>query len=432
MSIPAQTNTTDYQVYLRKYLDSLTLQNELNIKNFSANVEYQKTGIQQAEVADTRSIEERMADIEKLKVQARAMLNKITDVTNTNEIMSYLIQNPKILFYFIQNFISIEEIVKRQFSMGILAPQMISLLYKKYIQYNNEVLIPDSKDFDLVSSLLTKEDAIKIKNVSADYELEEDIDALLPSLPSRADISKFTSNPERYVKEIKGFANKYRDGFTIDDGNELIDAYNDPVISGETAARINGLENELKTKIAAYLGVTPPKYTPIKEKPLPEKPKRINQPQELTPLLTPQEKVEIRQKRARRTAAEMLIARQQEAQARAEKAATKASTQASKEQAIMAARTKRVEAQQKAEAKAATNTATEATPDTDEPEEEQFGSGLGNREKHIHRFKVLKGEVVAGNTSPAVFKELRSLVVKMVKLSELDKSQAMMILKELN
>lgn len=427
MSIPAQTNTTDYQVYLRKYLDSLNLQVELNNKNFSANVEYQKTGVQQAEVADTRSIEERMADIEKLKVQARAMLNKITDVTNTNEIMSYLVQNPKIMFYFIQNFTSIEEIVKRQFSMGILAPQMISLLYKKYIQYNNEVLIPDSKDFDLVSSLLTKEDATTIKNACTDYDLDQDLDQLLPTLPSRADISKFTSNPERYVKEIKGFANKYRDGFTIDDGNELIDAYNDPVVSPATTMRIRDLENELKTKIAAYLRVTPPRYKSIPEKPLPEKPTRVNQPQELTPLLTPQEKGEIRQKRARRTAAEMLIARQQEADARAEKASAKAS----KEQAKLDARTKRVEAQTKAEAKEAALAAAGATPDTDEPEDEQFGSGLGNREKHIHRFKVLKGEVIAGNTSPAVFKELRSLVVKMVKLSELDKSQAMMILKEL-
>ena len=76
--------------------------------------------------------------------------------------------------------------------------------------------------------------------------------------------------------------------------------------------------------------------------------------------------------------------------------------------------------------------AAQATPATDQPEPVQLGSGLlNNRDKHIHRYKVLKGEVIAGNTSPSVVKELRSLVVKMVKLSELDPNQAMMILKEL-
>ena len=159
MSIPALNNTTDYSVYFKKYLDSVNLQDQLNKKNFDANYEYRKTGVIQTDRPDMRPLEERMADVEKLKVQARLMLNKLTDAKNTDETMEYLIKNPKIMFYFIQNFPTIQEIVKRQYSGGALGSQLISLIYKKYLQYAEETLIPDSADFKMVSAIMTKEDA---------------------------------------------------------------------------------------------------------------------------------------------------------------------------------------------------------------------------------------------------------------------------------
>jgi len=431
MSIPAQTNTTDYQVYLRKYLDGLNLENELNNKNFNANYQFQKNGIQeQTEPADTRSIEERMADIEKLKVQSRAMLNKVTDITNTNEIMNYLIQNPKIMFYFIQNFTFIEEVVKKQYSMGILAPQMISLIYNKFLKYNEEVLIPDSNDFDLVSSLMTKEDAEEIKNATEDPELKDIMNQLIPSIPSRRDIALYTNNPEKYVKEIKGFANKYKDGLTIDDVNPVIDALNDPAIFNDMVS-FNQIVTPFGQKVQIYLG-KPPTYEAVIEVELPQKSSKIKKQREK--LLSKTERQDLGYKQtAEQVRNELGIfdpnfgSRQLNPTRTIEKGTpadiiAEQKAQINKAKKAKTSVTQALEAQQQAAA---------ATPATDPPEAVQLGSGLNNREKHIHRYKVLKGEVVAGNTSPAVFKELRSLVVKMVKLSELDKSQAMMILKEL-
>ena len=455
MSIPAQTNTTDYQVYLRKYLDGLNLQVELNNKNFNANYQFQKNGIQeQTEPADTRSIEERMADIEKLKVQARAMLNKVTDVTNTNEVMSYLIQNPKIMFYFIQNFTSIEDITKKQYSMGILAPQMISLIYSKYLKYNEEVLIPDSNDFDLVSSLMTKEDAEEVKNATGDWDLQDIMDRLIPSIPSRKDIALYTNNPEKYVKQITAFANKYRNGLTIDDVNPVIDALNDPIVYNDDAV-MSPILTSFGQKVQIYLG-SPPTYEAVFEIELPKKSAKVrkqrdallppevrrrkeeNYQRQQTYLaqrsnlkrVTPQEKTidEIIAEANVSDAMALEIEKQLTAKSVIAKAVARKKAQ-KKAQAEAAAQ---AQAEAAAEAAAQAAAAAAATPATDQPEPVQLGSGLlNNRDKHIHRYKVLKGEVLAGNTSPSVVKELRSLVVKMVKLSELDPNQAMMILKEL-
>ena len=55
MSIPALNNTTDYSIYLKKYIDSLNLQNKLNQTNFNANYEFQKTGVIQTERPDSRT-----------------------------------------------------------------------------------------------------------------------------------------------------------------------------------------------------------------------------------------------------------------------------------------------------------------------------------------------------------------------------------------
>jgi hypothetical protein len=61
-----------------------------------------------------------------------------------------------------------------------------------------------------------------------------------------------------------------------------------------------------------------------------------------------------------------------------------------------------------------------------------IGKGLLNQQEQLsHRFKVLKGEILAGNTASQVIKEMRSLVKKLVSSQELSIDQATGILKEL-
>ena len=60
------------------------------------------------------------------------------------------------------------------------------------------------------------------------------------------------------------------------------------------------------------------------------------------------------------------------------------------------------------------------------------GKGLLNQhEQTTHRFKVLKGELLAGNTSKLVVNEMRTLVKQLVQMRELTNDQCQLILKEL-
>jgi len=66
------------------------------------------------------------------------------------------------------------------------------------------------------------------------------------------------------------------------------------------------------------------------------------------------------------------------------------------------------------------------------PKPPSQGTGLLNhREQTTHRFKVLKGELLAGNTSKLVVNEMKSLVKRLVQMRELTNDQCLLILKEL-
>jgi hypothetical protein len=461
MSIPALNNTSDYDVYFKQYLKSLELQNDLNKKNFDANYAFRKTGVQETERADMRPIEERMNDVEKLKVQARMMLNKVTDANNTSEIMEYLLQNDKILFFFIQNFPALEEVVKRQFSGGILASQMISLIYKAYLKYTDEVLIPDSADFDLVKSIVTQEQIYNLIDIADDNNLIHELRRVKDDYPTQDEIDKFKKNPEQYVTEIQEFAENNKDKLTQTDILPLIEAFDDRKLyqnDPTSQASFNQRQDELGRKI--YDGVPgqiqSQEKSKIPSKALSRKPtktafeksqasydaklkklieKQQKEDEKLKKLIEKQQKEDEKLKKleeerlaleeTNRKAAKL----KKDEQIRVQKGRKEI---ADKNVAIIK---KQNQAKAAAEAQAAAQAQTAAAQAQPAPQAQptQQGTGLlDNREKHIHRFKVLKGEVLAGNLSSSVIKELKSLVVKMINFNELEPPQALMILKELN
>ena len=74
----------------------------------------------------------------------------------------------------------------------------------------------------------------------------------------------------------------------------------------------------------------------------------------------------------------------------------------------------------------------EKAPAKAKPKPPIQGKGLLNhREQTTHRFKVLKGELLAGNTSKLVVNEMRTLVKQLVQMRELTNDQCQLILKEL-
>ena len=61
------------------------------------------------------------------------------------------------------------------------------------------------------------------------------------------------------------------------------------------------------------------------------------------------------------------------------------------------------------------------------------GKGLlTKRQQDIHRFKVLKGQILAGNNNKKIVLELKALVLKLNKLGQISNKQATQVLQELN
>ena len=234
MSFPPLNNTSDYDVYTTKYLQSLALQIQLNQNNFDKNVGFMKTGVQDTERTDSRSIEERAADVEKLKVQARVMLNKLTDATNTNEVLNYLAKNGEILFFFIQQFPAIEKIVKEQYTGGIRAPILISLIYKRFISQQEDSLMPESADFDIVSNLMTSEDVENLVNQTKNPELKRQLNSLASVLPTQQEIKRLIDNPAGNKDEIKFVAEMFKNSPNVKDYNKLTEEYNDAPLKDES------------------------------------------------------------------------------------------------------------------------------------------------------------------------------------------------------
>ena len=139
MSIPPTTKPCDYDRFLSRYLADLNLQVKLNQENYDANVAFFKTGVQATERADTRSLEARKMDVETLKIQARTMLNKLTNSLSADEVLTFLVNN-NLLFFFVQNFVDFERTINKRYpSQTASAPILRVLIQKSFDKQNEEI-----------------------------------------------------------------------------------------------------------------------------------------------------------------------------------------------------------------------------------------------------------------------------------------------------
>jgi hypothetical protein len=493
MSFPSQNSTSDYDKYTKQYLANLALQIQLNQTNFNKNVAFMKTGVQDTDRSDSRSIEERAADVETLKVQARVMLNKITDSSNTNEVLDYLVKNGELLFFFIQQFPSIEKIVKEQFSGGIRAPLLISLIYKKFATQQEETLLPESEDFQIVQNALTQEDVDDVIQNVTDPWLKIDLQRVKGQLPAKKDLTRIMNDPIKYQAELKLYADKYRDGLSREDINKIIETANDSSVQDTNQATLYA-ENELFNKVNDYLASNPnttsmpviPSRSSVSKK-IPKL-----EVKSITSIKTPEVKLaekavkteqqakqtqpivlaELQQKQLERQTKNLAkqqskqLAKQQsnlilQNQIEKEKQLTDKIAQAQisadqqKYEEEYAQFIKEIEDELEQEQIAASKVVatptrpfqkklqtpspvkkirlgskprTPRTPTTPKSK----GTGLLNEnEQMTHRFKVLKGELLAGNNSKSIVKEMKSLVKKLVEIGELTNDQSLLILKDL-
>lgn len=118
--------------FRKMYMASLNAQTKIDKKNYDANVLFHQTG-QPAPIEDTRSITEKLASLEQMKIQLRKDLLAITDKTNANQIVQELDDEENRFLY--EQFQAIANEIKPRFRAGVPKDAFIVFLRKFMEKY---------------------------------------------------------------------------------------------------------------------------------------------------------------------------------------------------------------------------------------------------------------------------------------------------------
>jgi hypothetical protein len=110
---------SDASKYRQQYLATLALQANINDANLQANKIYKRTGQTPTQPTDMRLTSEKLADIERLKIEVRAQLAGIMDGEDAQEVITNL--TPGALQFVAQNINQIVKEVKPQYQLGMPA-----------------------------------------------------------------------------------------------------------------------------------------------------------------------------------------------------------------------------------------------------------------------------------------------------------------------
>ena len=176
----------DAERFRKEYLKSLDLEEANNKKNLDANRLFAKTGAPQ-QPPDQRSVEEKLEDMERLKVEARPLLRQLMDGANAEKV----VQNASgIQLYFLAQgmpyFIST---LKPRYKYGLPADVFLA-------EVDRYIASLDKGSFES-DQVLLKEDVIPIRNMLSGLrtvdarlqkQLMDKVDALIANSITRADI----------------------------------------------------------------------------------------------------------------------------------------------------------------------------------------------------------------------------------------------------
>jgi len=262
MSIPPVNKPSDYDKFFSKYLADLALQVKLNQENYDANVTFFKTGVQATERADTRSLEQRSTDVETLKIQARVMLNKLTDSNSADEVLTFLINN-NLLFFFVQNFVDFERTINKRYpSQTASAPILRVLIQKSFDKQNEEIPLLKDELIVATNSVASREIMDKVLNDVYEqsgtnvvlYETIRDNLDLFPTMQEKLEIVKFPEKKFKDENEIMFWKNLPTNK-TIE---QLLDLY-EQLYNGaseniqSTQNQINNIENSIETQLSGII-----------------------------------------------------------------------------------------------------------------------------------------------------------------------------------
>jgi hypothetical protein len=132
-------NATDASKFRQNYLANLALQANIDDMNLQANKIYKKIGQTPTQITDSRTTNEKLADIERLKIDVRSSLSSIADGEQATAITQGL--DPTELLFVAQHIDEITKIIKPKYKYGITAEIFIPFLtsYMNEAQRTNEV-----------------------------------------------------------------------------------------------------------------------------------------------------------------------------------------------------------------------------------------------------------------------------------------------------
>jgi len=139
MSGQPTRNPTDASKFRQAYLANLALQAQIDDMNLQANTIYKKTGQTPSQPLDTRTTAEKLADVERLKIDVRSGLSQIADGTNASAIAEQL--DPQQLTFLAQHMEEIIKDIKPKYKYGVEASIFVPYLtnYMTRAQQTNEV-----------------------------------------------------------------------------------------------------------------------------------------------------------------------------------------------------------------------------------------------------------------------------------------------------
>ena len=190
--------------FRKQYLASLELENRNAAKNLEANKLFIQTG-QPTPVTDTRTITEKLADIEGLKTLLLTELRKITDSTSASDIIGKLSGDPETLKFLYQNFGAIERDIKPRFRSGVPSDIFIPYLrkYMERFEQTQGVDVPVTAETIAEAIETEKETSLAIKEAVKGIQSIESLD--IKRDPNQYD-SKTKSEMLRHFKVIIALA----------------------------------------------------------------------------------------------------------------------------------------------------------------------------------------------------------------------------------
>lgn len=146
--IPTNYKTKqEYQKYVDEYMANLDFQISNDQENFKQNELYAKTGQQITELADTRSLDQKMIDTTRLITEVRAKLTTLTDPTNVSYIIEYLENNDRYLRFVSQSWDTIFQYMKANYGIGVQAQIFIGYIKKLYTEKSSDLAGQTTPDY---------------------------------------------------------------------------------------------------------------------------------------------------------------------------------------------------------------------------------------------------------------------------------------------